>query len=320
MSKNIYPDSSEAGKFLAEQIECWPVAKSNYKKLDYVLLKEFDMGGFTIKVQFTPSRIISTNAKVDLASVQKRKCFLCPHNLPEEQYGLPFGTHYTVLCNPYPIFREHFTVPDKEHLPQEIDSRFGDFLKLAKSLKDYSTFYNGPKSGASAPDHAHFQTVTRYQMPLDNEWHELWEKNTPIITLPDGELKSLTGYLRNGFLIKGENANTVEKLFRKVYLAMPGGPDNTEPCMNLFGFYEDNNWHITIIPRKKHRPSQFYNEGDAQLLVSPGAADMGGLFITARKEDFEKMNKQLLEDIYRQVGYSREEIIKTEKIIRNNEL
>lgn len=58
--------------------------------------------------------------------------------------------------------------------------------------------------------------------------------------------------------------------------------------MNIFGSYYDNNWVITVIPRKRHRPWQYEAEGNDHLLSSPGAADIGGLFITP----LEKVSKR----------------------------
>ena len=82
---------------------------------------------------------------------------------------------------------------------------------------------------------------------------------------------------------------------------LPGEP---EPMMNIFGSYYDNNWVITVIPRKRHRPWQYEAEGNDHLLSSPGAADIGGLFITPLEKDFKKINPELLRDVYQQVCLS----------------
>ncbi len=310
--------SSQVETLLAKQLKDWPLAKNNYEKLNSICTHSFDLGGFIIKTQFTPSRLLSSGAKIDIQSLQKRKCFLCEKNLPEEQEWLFFDPHYYILCNPYPIFPEHFTIPTIQHLPQEILPRFNDFLELVKNLDKYTIFYNGPKSGASAPDHAHFQAVTQGIMPIDNEIDTQIKLGEVIIRLSDGILHSLIHYLRNGFVIQTKSLTTARKLFEKVYNSLDILPDETEPKMNLFGLYRNYEWTIIIIPRKQHRPTQFYAEEEAQLLVSPGAADIGGLFITARKEDFDKINSELLRDIYQQVCYSTEDINRISEIIRLN--
>lgn len=341
MKPNNWVSSSQATELLAKQLVTWPLASMNYKALEAVRVKSFDMGGFSIRVQFNPARIVSTGAKVDARSLKERKCFLCPENLPVEQERLPFGFRHLVLCNPYPIFPQHFTIPTREHTPQLILPQLGDFLELTRRLAPFTVFYNGPHSGASAPDHAHFQAVTRGVMPLDEEvrirlnplnastgslYRAVQASYTeryrhPIqgdidtlyraIQAPytkEGHIHPLTGYLRNGFVIQASTAEAATRLFKEIYAALPVPPGEPEPMMNLFGSYYDNQWVITLIPRKRHRPWQYEAEGDDHLLSSPGAADIGGLFITPLEKDFEKINPELLRDVYQQVCLSDREV------------
>lgn len=319
MNPCVDVSSVSINRLLARQLRDWPLAAENYKKLKQVQVHLFDMGECSVKVQFTPSRALSSGAKVDMKSILGRKCFLCAENLPKEQEWLSFKPGYRILCNPYPIFPEHFTIAAASHEPQEIAGRFSDFLILARLLDQHTLFYNGPRSGASAPDHAHFQAVTRGVMPLDNEIPEYVKDQTRLILRQDeGELYLLSGYLRNGFVIRSVNKEVTEALFHLVYQSLDLKPGETEPGMNLFGFYDASGWTIVVIPRRKHRPRQFEATGEEHLLVSPGAADMGGLFIAAREEDFHKLSAEVLQDIYQQVCYSNEEVGRISENIRVN--
>lgn len=310
MKPNIWVSSSQASELLAKQLAVWPLAQNNFLALDSMRTKSFDMGGFEIKAQFNPSRIVSTGAKPDAEPAGERKCFLCPENLPVEQLKLPFGDSYMVLCNPYPIFREHFTIPARTHTPQAILPRFGDFLGLIKRLDRHTIFYNGPKSGASIPGHAHFQAVTGNVMPLNYELDEQLEKHGRLACEIKGEgtLYTLTHYLRNGFVIRASTQKAASALFGKLYHALPKAVEETEPGMNVFGRYVDNTWVVVVIPRRCHRPRQFFATGEEQIIVSPGGADTGGLVITPREEDFNKLTAGLLQDIYRQICFGDQEI------------
>ena len=155
---------------LTEQLASWETARNNYAALSGVRVKELNVNGIPYKVQFNPARIVSSGAKVDAKSIQARKCFLCPANLPTVQKGISFGGHYHILVNPFPIFPRHLTVPELAHTPQRIATRFTDMLELAEALTDYTIFYNGPKCGASAPDHAHFQAGNKGFMPIEKDW------------------------------------------------------------------------------------------------------------------------------------------------------
>jgi len=316
MKPNIWISSAQANELLNKQLKTWPLAKKNYDDFQHVQTKSLDLGGITIQVQHNPARITSTGAKTDEQSIQKRKCFLCAENLPFEQIRLPFGFHYYVLCNPYPIFREHFTIPSRKHENQEIKNRLADFLELAYRMNHHTIFYNGPRSGASAPDHVHFQAVTRGQMPIEKEL-KLLPNNycKEILSLEDGKLFALTHYFRNGFVIEASNKETAILLFQLIYNELDKKPDEPEPGMNLFALYDTAQWLLIIIPRHKHRPWQYDATGEDHFLSSPGAADMGGLFITPREEDFKKVTPSIIQDIYKQVSYSDNEIMKLTDII-----
>ena len=301
--------SAAATEMLRRQLLTWPLAAKNFAALDQVCLKTFAFDGFTIKVQFNPARIVSSGAKVDARSIQARKCFLCPANLPAEQMSLPFGDRYQVLTNPFPIFAEHFTVPSLAHTPQLILPQLADFLRLTCCFDQHTLFYNGPRCGASAPDHAHFQAVSYGVMPLDEEVCRVaQDADAHRITTPEGTIVLLRDYLRNGFILQADTAEGMERLFKQLYALLPIPEGEQEPMMNLFGWYRDDAWTLAVIPRKRHRPWQYEAEGADHLLSSPGAADIGGLFITPLAEDFEKINPALLQDVFQQVCLSDEEV------------
>ncbi len=310
MKPNFWISSSQAEELLKKQLVTWPLAKTNYEAYTKIRVNTFTVNGVSIQVQFNPHRKRSSTAQSNTQPVDAGKCFLCPNNLPVEQERLPFGRDYLVLCNPYPVFPEHFTIPTRSHVDQLIKNRYGDFLELAKRLDAFTIFYNGPKSGASAPDHAHFQAVTPDFMPIDRELSPLPAAFCRLVYQePFGSIHTVTGYMRNGFIIKAQKKETAEKLFFRTIQALPVDENETEPKMNIFGYYRNEEWLTIIIPRKTHRPRQFYADGEEQLRISPGAADMGGVLITVRTEDFEKINEILLEDIYTQVCYSDVEIM-----------
>jgi len=308
MKQNIWVSSAQASELLIKQLATWPLIQKNYHDLQLIETKVIDFDNFSIHVQYNPTRITSTSAATDSASISQRKCFLCSQNLPFEQIRLPFGAHYYVLCNPYPIFQEHFTIPSRVHERQEIAKRFPDLLDLAYRMNQHTIFYNGPRSGASAPDHAHFQAVSRGQMPLEEDISGWRKKENEILDLNGAKLFAITQYLRNGFLIETTDRKAALSFFDLVYHSLDMPNDYTEPGMNLFCRYLQNSWQIIIIPRQSHRPWQFKAKGDEQFMSSPGAADMGGMFITPRKEDFEKVTPALIRDIYEQVGYPDEKI------------
>ena len=261
-----------------EQLSNWEFARKNYQALEQVKTRNLVVDGLEYKVQFNPARIISSAAKIDAQSIQERECFLCAENLPPEQNGIPFNGRYTILVNPFPIFPRHLTIPLMEHIPQRIASRFGDMLDLAQQLNDYIIFYNGPKCGASAPDHFHFQAGNKGFLPIEKK-----------------------PKMYNAIIIESNNKEEVLNRFKQIDATLPLVPEDDEPMMNILTWYEATKWIVCVFPRKKHRPSCYNAEGETNLLISPASVDLGGVFITPLEKDFEKISAEDIAGILREV-------------------
>ena len=269
-------------RFLQEQLEKVPVAKANYEKLKQIKNKEFEFDGYKIYVHFNPARAVSSLAKLDAKSIAERPCFLCPKNRIEGQTAIDFKGKYDICINPFPICNEHFTVVSKLHEPQSIEGKVRDFLDLAKQYSDFIALFNGSKSGASAPDHMHFQLVNKDYFPYAIE--------TPM-----------TGVIEK-IVLRSSNAEELEaKVNAQLELLQHEG-ELPASHTNLFCEYKNNEWVFTIFPRITHRPRQFFSEGEDRLMMSPGAIDMTGHLIAAREEDFEKITKEVIVDIFKQIS------------------
>ncbi|MDP1995054.1 MAG: DUF4922 domain-containing protein, partial [Ignavibacteria bacterium] len=273
--------------------------------LDSVQVKTFQFENCSIKVQFNPGRLISTSAKVDTKSINERKCFLCKANLPEAQQVVEYKDDFIILVNPFPIFPEHLTLPSLHHTKQNIESSFPVLLDFSKDLSpDFSVFYNGPKCGASAPDHLHFQAGTKNFMTIDHEYELLREKiGEKLLESVSLSVYSLDDNLRKMISIEGGTKSEVEKAFQVFYSSYKDVTEQTEePMMNIIGTYQKGKWQIIIFLRKKHRPDLFFEEDEAKkILLSPAAVDIGGVCILPREEDFEKLTTEKLHDIFSEV-------------------
>ena len=293
------PGADELNAFFESQLAEWEFARRNFEALRRIETKTFDLDGFSIRVQFNPARIVSSAAKVDAASVVARKCFLCSENQPPEQRGLPWGDGYRVLVNPYPIFARHFTIPAAEHVPQSIADRYGDMLALARCFDREGVFYNGPRCGASAPDHAHFQAVGKGAMPLEAEVGRFATEK--VLEASGAAAYAIRDYLRGGFVIRSADASAAAACFGKLYEALEVLPADAEPMMNVLTWYDSDGWTSCVFPRTKHRPACFYGEGATDLLVSPASVDLAGVMIVPRKDDFVKITAENIRAIFNEV-------------------
>lgn len=284
------------------------MAAGNFEALNGVKVKELDVDGMPVKVQFNPARIVSSSAKVDAKSLKERKCFLCGANRPEVQRGIEWGPDgkYIILINPFPIFPRHLTIPDQKHVDQLIFDRVEDMMDLAAELDEYTLFYNGPKCGASAPDHMHFQAGNSDFLTIGTALENAELKE--VAKDGDATLYLVDTLPVNVFVIDAHNHKEGAQLFKRLYKALPLKEDETEPMMNLLCYATPAGERLVVIPRKQHRPSFYGTEGEGKMLLSPASVDMGGVFITPLEKDFNKIDADLVRTIFGELCLSKDEV------------
>ena len=308
---DIMEDSS-ISRFFNRQLEMWEDARHRFRDLKHVEVRQLSD---LLKVQFNPARIVSTGAKIDKHTLGERPCFLCERNRPKEQMTKQIDDHFQLLVNPFPILPVHFTIPATKHQPQSIYRHYGEMHRLLSLHSELMVFYNGPKCGASAPDHLHFQAGTSGVLPLQTNWQRLSRNLTDVISLNDEEkISVLRDFLVPAFVIISKSEDSDEELFHRLYRSMPMRGDESEPMMNIIAWRKGDEFISVVIPREKHRPDAYFAEGEVQMMVSPGALDMAGLIITPREEDFSKINLDKATALLRECGISAE---KMEAIVSN---
>ena len=302
---DIMEDSS-ISRFFNRQLEVWTDARHRFRDLKHVETRQFSD---QLKLQWNPARIVSTGAKIDKKTLGERPCFLCDKNRPKEQMSKQIDEKFHLLVNPFPILPVHFTIPARKHQPQLIYKNYSEMHRFISLHSDLMVFYNGPKCGASAPDHLHFQAGTNGILPLQTNWQRLSRNLTDIISLNDEEKISVVrDFIVPAFVIISKSAESDEALFRRLYKAMPQRGDETEPMMNIISWRKGEEFISVVIPREKHRPEAYFAEGDAQFVVSPGALDMSGLIITPREEDFRKLTEEKALSLLQECGVSEEKM------------
>ena len=297
-------------KFVGDQLSRWPLACDNFRALKNVRIREMNAGGLNVRLQFNPARMVSSAAKLDKEDIAKRKCFLCRANRPSEQVMLKFegrkGKKYHILVNPYPIFPDHLVIASDKHTDQTIWNRYVDMLDLARKYQGFTFFYNGPRSGASAPDHHHFQAAPRGLIPLENDV-ESGAQLLHVTSLQDAELLHYQKFTTGVFVLKAETAKSAAKLFYRLLDCAEIPEGEKEPMFNLFTYYRDGEFCTIVVFRSRHRSHHYFSDGPDHLTMSPGCADMGGMFIVPVEAEFEKLTPELLMEMVSEVSITAEE-------------
>ncbi len=292
------------------------MAADGYASLQDVQIREVKCStpagaAFSVWLQFNPKRIVSTGAKVDAKSINSRRCFLCVDHLPPEQKGILCENEFLVLCNPMPIFPAHYTVSHVKHLPQFIEPYLDTFLRLARDLSPkFTIFYNGAQCGASAPDHIHFQIAPAGKIPIELEAVES-QRRERIGEIDGVAIFVLRDLGRAVIVFEGTSTERVTRVIRRQLEKMKAILDIAdEPKINVICNYSTPQWRVILFPRHKHRPEAFFKDGDAKVVISPASVDMGGLIITPVEKDFNSVDANMIEEIYREVSWDEKTVRK----------
>ena len=303
-------------KFVGDQLSRWPLACDNFRALKNVRLKDMNVGGLAVKLQFNPARMISSAAKLNKEDIAKRRCFLCQENRPAEQIMIKFegrkGKKYHILVNPYPIFPDHLVIAKNRHVDQSILHRYVDMLDLAKKYSSFTFFYNGPRSGASAPDHHHFQAAPAGLIPLVEDVNSLIAQGADetleyVASIQDARLYHYNKFTTGVFVLRAETVKSAAKLFYRLLDCADTPEGEKEPLFNLFSYWKDGEFRSVVVFRSRHRSHHYFSEGPDHLTMSPGCADMGGVFIVPVEAEFEKMTDALLNEMVEEVSITKGE-------------
>ena len=297
-------------QFVKEQLCRWPLAADNHKALENVHVREVDVNGLTVRLQFNPARMISSAAKLNKEDIAKRRCFLCVENRPTVQMNIPFegcdGHQYHILVNPYPIFANHLVVARSTHQDQCIDGRYDDMLKLARSFPECSFYYNGPCCGASAPDHHHFQGVPRSIMPLEASVDAM-DFMKEVLKYDDAVLYKYDNFSNGIFVITSRSTESASYLFDRLMSSADIPEGDMEPRINLFSWWTGDEYRTIVYFRRCHRSHHYFSDGPDHLTMSPGCADMAGIFIVPVEEEYHKITPELLSEMIEEITLSKEE-------------
>ncbi len=257
-----------------QQLAQWPECRERYEQLAHAGHRSLVLDGREYVLAYNPGRSKSAKAlivngqPVTMGMEQKgeaRPCFLCEHALPEEQLKVevdtrPLHHQYLVAVNPFPIVDHHFTIICKEHVRQDFKGRMWDMAYFADLFPDYLIFFNGACSGASAPDHMHFQAVPKRCVPLTS-WDE--------------DVRTQLGVT--------QHVPRIEVSDHK----------------NIVTWTEGSVAYWLVIDRKAHRPSQYFLPDDdpRKVICSPACLEFCGLIPLCREEDFNKVTPEILRDM-----------------------
>ena len=311
-------------KFIRDQLSVWPLAAANFRALKSMHVRPVTINGIKSEIQYNPSRITSSTARIDDEYLAARPCFLCVEHRPAEQFHLKFegrkGRRYNIQVNPYPIFQKHLVIARSEHVPQAIWHHLPDMLDFARTYQDFTVYYNGPRSGASAPDHLHFQAVPRNVLPLERALDAFLDNpGAPLARVKDATIHHFQQFTSGVYGLKSTTTKSLAKLFYQLLDCCPVMDEGLEPRFNLYAWYkpQTGEYRLMTVLRTELRSHHYYSDGPDHLTIGPGAAEMAGVFVAPCEEDFVKATPEQLTEMLAEVSIApRDEQIINDRLTR----
>lgn len=291
--------------FIKHQAASWQELNHARNHLKHIQTRRVMLNHLDVTLQHNPKRIKSTSSKVDTTSIEQRACFICTENLYPMQKALPYKTDWLILCNPFPIFDDHLVVSHNTHCPQRILPAIEAMTSFVKETGfAFTAFFNGADAGASAPDHCHFQACPAGSIPIERQIAGLVKSGSPLLSPLPGEPPGFAALLdeRAVFICISEDPAPVNRFIEIMCRSLQQfSRSEGEPSVNVIVSGYRKGLTAILFPRRTHRPACYYETGDAQILVSPGAVDVGGLIIMPRETDFLSIDPKTVLDIFKQV-------------------
>ena len=300
-------------KFVHDQLSLWPAVAAKYRALKSAQTRQMPIGGLLSTLQSNPGRM----------PVIDHGCPLCEENYLDHQHFLPFegrkGRRYRVLVNRAPIFPNHLVITRDIHVPQTIWHRYPDMLDLAVQFPDYVIFYNSPYSGTTVPGHAHFQACPKGYMPLERAAERLLHAVAQnggavpeavsssisyVASVRDAQLFHYKQFTRGVFLLRAETSKSMAKMFYRLLDCCDLVEGEAEPRFNALTFFSEGEYRAVVTCRALHRPHHYYAEGEDHFALSPGAADMAGFFVIPEVDDYDRLTREKLTEILREISLS----------------
>ena len=153
-------------------------------------------------------------------------------------------------------------------------------------------------------------------MPIDKEYDALKRNHEPLIESRNFTVMAIEKYLRRFISIESNDPAMLGRVFAAIESAMQQlAGDGEEPLMNVLASHDNDAWRVIVFPRRKHRPSFYFAEGEDQILLSPAAVEMGGVCAVPLQKDFKRLDHQHVRQAFDEVTLPAEQFATLRKTL-----
>ena len=147
-------------------------------------------------------------------------------------------------------------------------------------------------------------------MPLENDVNACISKDDATLeyltSVQDASLYHYKRFTTGVFVLRAETAKSAAKLFYRLLDCAELPEGEPEPLFNLFSWWADGEFRSIVVFRRSHRSHHYFSDGPDHLTMSPGCADMAGVFIVPVPDEYEKISSELLTEMVEEVSVSKE--------------
>jgi SpoIID/LytB domain protein len=133
------------------------------------------------------------------------------------------------------------------------------------------------------------------------------ELQSPFTSIQDARLYHYPKFANGVFVLRAETSKSAAKVFYRLLDCAETPEREKEPLFNLFTYCKDGEYRSVVIFRSRHRSHHYFSDGPDHLTMSPGCADMGGVFIVPVEEEFDKLTPELLNEMLEEITITKDE-------------
>ena len=292
----------ELESLVYRQLQCSPLFDTNFSNMRMSELRTVLFDGFSYTLQMNPARIQSATADISKKPDTSR-CFLCRNNLIQGQIPYEYNDDFFIAVNPFPIAENHVTIVSQNHINQGLINIVDKFVRMAEDLQGYAVFYNGPKCGASAPFHLHFQACNADALPVFEQKESLKRFAVERTEFAGTLVYKIDDSTRRFLIVETDSASQARYYTERLLCEINRVYNTAEPEVNAGIVFRDGYYTITIFPRDKHRPEEYFRT-ENRIVCSPGYADLAGLVPVCLRENFYSITSADIQSIMNQVCIS----------------
>ena len=128
-----------------------------------------------------------------------------------------------------------------------------------------------------------------------------------LLYLENAALYHYNNFSNGIFVISAKTPEASSGLFERLLACVEIPEGDIEPRINLYTWWTGDEYRTIVYLRRCHRSHHYFSDGQDHLTMSPGCADMAGVFIVPVEQEYHKITPELLSEMIEEITIPKQE-------------